>query len=195
MAKKLAIFLLVMIAALPAGNVIAQDAQPLPAECEVEVALNELEFRLENLQTFEDAAELIDFLATLVANCSDAWLDKFFDAILDAPAPKDETALDPDDGILTEAEAVFAIEAAFNGDIETANQYICPDEQILPEEAEALPPNMETLITIEGCTANGDRMHCEITFTFEGMEIENSFMPFDFSIVDGKLCAAELSVD
>ena len=88
-------------------------------------------------------------------------------------------------GSVSEGDAESAINDAFAGNFEEANEHICDTEHL----------NAEDLEDVEGITVNdvsceedGDEaMHCEYTVTFE--EIETN-LETTFRIQDGKLCSS-----
>ena len=82
-------------------------------------------------------------------------------------------------------DAETMLRAAFVADFETANAFLCEDEQI--EEGDALPPGTE-LLSLE-CSLEGDTMVCPASFIIEG---ENFDISFTFEVIDGLLCDADI---
>lgn len=88
-----------------------------------------------------------------------------------------------DEEVTTE-NAEAAIKAVFNGDFDTAAQFICEEELGESSGESALPEGTDLNVS---CSKDDDKMNCEIAVS--GDAVGGSMtMPIAFDIEDGKLC-------
>lgn len=186
---------LILTIFIPTGSTLAQEPPELPFYCQPEYVLNELTFQLQNVTSFEDLGLVFQFLVNTTTTC----IEPVFNVVLQSLGlpPMDggiEPVLqnfDPNDGVMTTDEAEYVIQSAFSGDIETANLYICPSEQLDPNDLEALGEVTVNYIT---CTENTDTsLVCDysVELTLPGSETETFETSVTFFVQDGKLCETE----
>jgi hypothetical protein len=194
MKKLTLVFLVLIIALVPTGQVFAQGDDPpnIPYFCQPDVVLDDAATQLSYIEDLEDVADFLVYMLERLMTCAEPVFNAIVDMIMGGmmpPPPGGEGSLNlnANDGVLTEIEAEFAIEQAFMGNTAAANEFICDLEQIDPDEV------LEGSITINSleCTSLGDIMSCdyEVVVTTDG---ETSIIEdtVNFEVVDGKLCEA-----
>lgn len=82
-------------------------------------------------------------------------------------------------------DANTAVIAILKGDVETANQYVCPDQQLDPTEATPPEDLEEDLDIRSACQPGDDTVTCLVEITRDG---ETSSGILEFEVEDGKLC-------
>jgi hypothetical protein len=90
-------------------------------------------------------------------------------------------------GGLSEDDAEKAIKAAFEGDADEANEFLCEGSQI-PDDAATSMEGLE--VGDVNCTKDGDTMTCETNLSFEGVDTP---MSLTFDIEDDKLCGGDFA--
>jgi hypothetical protein len=88
-------------------------------------------------------------------------------------------------GGLSEDDAEKAIKAAFEGDTDEANEFLCEENQV-PADAVTDVEGME--IGDVNCTKDGDQMTCETNISLDGVDNPISLT---FDIEDDKLCGGD----
>lgn len=83
-------------------------------------------------------------------------------------------------------DAENAIKAAFEGNVDEANKYLCDDQKMTEEDAEAVQGLIE--LGDISCEKDGDNMKCEVTMSAVGVENSETTQEFNIKIEDGKLC-------
>jgi hypothetical protein len=107
-----------------------------------------------------------------------------------------DTIVAGDLGISSE-DAEAALFALLQGDAQTANQFICPEQQTDPSQItnQPLPDNMSVGVT---CEPEGDLMRCDLSVV---IEIEGIDSPIEVAevlrlpVVNGQLCGDDLSAN
>lgn len=94
-------------------------------------------------------------------------------------------------GDVSEDDAEKTIKAAFEGDIDEANKFICDDDKMKEEDFTDVGANVDSV----ECKKDGDKMNCDVTLSMEveGVE-ESTTLPLSMNIEDGKLCGGDIGV-
>jgi hypothetical protein len=176
---------------------LAQDGSVSPG-CDPAFVLPDLQFMLEDVETFEDFIEVLAVGGTVVFQCYEDWLTLLIDFAMDEfgggalplpipqPAPEVESdAASEEAGGVTAADAEAALTAAFLGDVEFANEFICPSEHLEEDEGAAFPDDL--VVNEVSCERVGDEMICTYSVTSDtlGGELADGLT---FDIVDELLC-------
>jgi len=190
----LRVFIVFVLCFAPASTVLAQDFDDIPAVCDPAYWLDVYAVQLFSVQDFTQLADLIGSAFTTALDCGDDWLTLAIDLIFGTnvlPAATTTNGLDPEDGILTPAEAEFALENIFI-DMTVANQYFCEAEQFDESDLEGLEEfgDIADFLTIDAtCADNTLGMECAITMTMNFEGVEDTFTESaTFAVQDGKLC-------
>lgn len=190
--KRVALFLVALVSLIPMGGVFAQSPDEdteLPFYCELDYIVDELTFLAEDVDELQDLTYLIEFFVTTLVDCAEPLFNVLLDELEtlleiddDPDTPEPLSNFDPNDGVLTEEEAEYALNSAFGGDLETANQYLCEDEQVDQDEFNALG---EVTVNSIDCTPIGSTMSCVFDVVTSSIALNQTTT---FDIVDGKLC-------
>ncbi len=93
-------------------------------------------------------------------------------------------------GDVSEDDAEKAIKAAFEGDADEANKFLCDADKV--EDGD-----MPEGITVENisCAKDGDDMKCDvnISMAIEGAEPQTFEQSITFGVEDGKLCGGDFA--
>lgn len=187
--KMLALVGILLVLLMPSAPLLAQDPVQSDDPCDPNATLNEFLERFSEIQDLDQLVEQLAWAGERVMLCWDTWLNLLIEQLMGAqsfmpplePAPF-EGSLSPDDGVLTPAEAEFVIQIAFSGDLETANQYLCADAQLTPEDM----LDDVFLESVSCVQTTDDIMTCTVTVTSTTLGTQTDSI--DFQIVGGKLC-------
>ena len=183
---------------IPTATTSAQGNDPMSPACQPEVVLSDFERMFSDVQTFEDLVEAFSFGGFVVADCYEDWLNLMLELLMeefgggDIPFPPAGAMPDVDtpaeptaSSSLTARDAEAAITAAFSGDIDVANEYICEEEQIDADEGTGFPDDL--VIEEVSCQRLGDVMNCTFSINSEAMggDLQDEL---NFEIVDELLC-------
>lgn len=94
-------------------------------------------------------------------------------------------------GDISEDDAEKAIKAAFEGDADEANKFLCDADKV---EGGEMPEG----ITVEdiSCAKDGDDMKCDVNLSMvvtEGAEPQTFEQSLTFGVEDGKLCGGDFA--
>jgi hypothetical protein len=158
--------------------------------------LSDFEVTFSDVQSFEDLMGALSFGSLVVMDCYDDWLNLLLELALEQfgsgiplPIPQAVQGIEEESSgpaaSLTARDAEAALQAAFSGDIELANEYVCPAEQIDPTEGVGFPSDL--VVNDVSCQRLGDVMNCTYSITSDalGGDLEDEL---NFEIVDELLC-------
>ena len=202
MKKSLLLIMVIALTLIPTASAMAQGDDPVSPACDPAFVLSDLQFMLEDVENFEDFVEVLSVGGFVVADCFDDWLMLLMEFVMEdfgagmspLPAPEEDSASSDDAvaseapveaGSLTARDAEEALRAAFFGDIELANQYLCPSEHMEAGDGASFPEDL--VINELSCERLGDEMNCTFSVTSEaiGGDLEDELT---FEIVDELLC-------
>jgi hypothetical protein len=196
MKKSLLLLLVLIVSLIPTAPVLAQGDDPIPPACQPESVLSDFELMFSDVQNFEDLMGALSFSSLVVMDCYDDWLNLLLELAMEQfgsgiPLPIPQAVPDIEEessgpvASLTARDAEAALQAAFSGDIELANEYVCPAEQIDPTEGVGFPSDL--VVNELSCQRLGDVMNCTYSSTSDalGGDLEDEL---NFEIVDELLC-------
>ena len=197
MKKALPLLLVFILSLIPTAPALAQGDDGVSPGCDPEVVINDFEFLFNNIEDFEDLVEALTVSGFVLVDCADDWLnllmmfamqqfggDLGFPPMPPPPPPGPDGGSAGNQDSLTARDAETAIRAAFTGDIDTANQYVCPAEQLDSSEDVGFPDDLE--INEISCQRLGGVMNC--TYSISSEETGTLEEELNFDIVDELLC-------
>lgn len=191
--------LIVALLAIPANAAFAQDFGDdfSVYDCDPMVALDNLSVTFTFASDLPSLGNALIYAGGYLATCIGEWLPLLINGLMGMvmggavmPAfPDTSTGIATSSG-MTAFDAETALWAAFGGDIDTANAYLCLDDQISADDLTAIGD-----VTVESlsCYESGEGLiTCDTTLTVGTGENANTFDDSTtFEIVDGLLCSLD----
>lgn len=194
MRSTLRILIILALCLLPLNTALAQDFDDNgSALCDPEYFLSVYAIQLFTVQDLDQLITVLGNGFTTLLDCGGEWfellLNMFFPQAQPTPPHPAVEVFDPNDGVLTPAEAEFAIESIFT-DTATTNLYFCPAEQLDPTDFEGIEDFADSLSIDATCQDDPEGMRCSVSFTTVLDGVEDNFTEETiFNVENGKLCA------